>query len=463
MTLLTIGAAALAVLALAAAFLPRGVRGRAVAVLLVATAVVLGAAGVVDGWRWQLGLVAAGAVLVAVVAFARTRTAREGRRGLRLAGGILVAVLGVAALGAGGAASWALPPLHLPAPTGSHAVGTTTLQWTDDRPEPNTPNETDRRTLVARLWYPTDEDRQGRTSAYLGRDAAESRIVADALAGSFGLPAFLLDDAARGVVPAATDAVIADGDWPVVVFSHGLGGMRSQNTALAMDLASHGFVVLALDHPYDAVTTVLDDGTVIPAGLSNGPHGAETAVLDWVALRAADIRSGLDELTRLDDTGPFHGHLDTARALAAGHSLGGAASIMAATDDERFAAAVDIDGYPWGSAAGTPRPPILAFTSANGALPADSEAEFRAALQAVVADSSDGIIATVPGAVHLTFTDAPSFLPPLPSLVGRLGRDGSSLPEGAAIRVFADAVFQGSPVDRSALHEALGENVALSR
>ena len=65
--------------------------------------------------------------------------------------------------------------------------------------------------------------------------------------------------------------------------------------------------------------------------------------------------------------------------------------------------------------------------------------------------------------LHLTFTDAPSFLPPLPSLVGRLGRDGSSLPEGAAIRVFADAVFQGSPVDRSALHEALGENVALSR
>jgi predicted dienelactone hydrolase len=44
----------------------------------------------------------------------------------------------------------------------------------------------------------------------------------------------------------------------VVLFSPGLAGVRSQNTAWAQELASHGYVVVALDHPYDSAA--LADG-----------------------------------------------------------------------------------------------------------------------------------------------------------------------------------------------------------
>ncbi len=37
---------------------------------------------------------------------------------------------------------------------------------------------------------------------------------------------------------------------PVVVFSHGLGGMRTTNSAVCCDLASYGFLVASVEHRY---------------------------------------------------------------------------------------------------------------------------------------------------------------------------------------------------------------------
>ena len=44
----------------------------------------------------------------------------------------------------------------------------------------------------------------------------------------------------------------------MVLFSPGLAGVRSQNTAWAQELASHGYVVVALDHPYDSAALLAD-------------------------------------------------------------------------------------------------------------------------------------------------------------------------------------------------------------
>lgn len=36
--------------------------------------------------------------------------------------------------------------------------------------------------------------------------------------------------------------------FPLMVFSHGLGGMRTTYSSLCTDLASHGYIVAALEH-----------------------------------------------------------------------------------------------------------------------------------------------------------------------------------------------------------------------
>ena len=49
---------------------------------------------------------------------------------------------------------------------------------------------------------------------------------------------------------------------PLVLFSHGLSGMKNQNTIQAELLASHGITVISVDHAYDAYLTIFADGTV---------------------------------------------------------------------------------------------------------------------------------------------------------------------------------------------------------
>lgn len=36
--------------------------------------------------------------------------------------------------------------------------------------------------------------------------------------------------------------------FPVIVFSHGLGGMRLVSSGFVCDLASHGYVVASVEH-----------------------------------------------------------------------------------------------------------------------------------------------------------------------------------------------------------------------
>lgn len=40
------------------------------------------------------------------------------------------------------------------------------------------------------------------------------------------------------------------GVFPVLVFSHGLGGMRTTNSGLVCDLTSHGYIVASVEHRY---------------------------------------------------------------------------------------------------------------------------------------------------------------------------------------------------------------------
>ncbi|MFF1343466.1 hypothetical protein ACFVYT_37485 [Streptomyces sp. NPDC058290] len=144
----------------------------------------------------------------------------------------------LALIAAGPAAAWALPTSVFPEPSGRFAIGTGVLELADpERPE------------TARKDSKDSKDTGH--ARYLGRTEHEARVVSDALADYAGLPGILLDGLPRAHTHAAYDVPVADGGerFPVVLFSPGLGGVRTQNTAWAEELAAHGYVVVGIDHP----------------------------------------------------------------------------------------------------------------------------------------------------------------------------------------------------------------------
>jgi predicted dienelactone hydrolase len=146
-------------------------------------------------------------------------------------------------------AGWLVPVIKLPDPTGPYHVGVVDRELVD---------KTRGRRLMVTIWYPAA---QGGTPAPLTHYPDE---VATALGNLSGLPAMLFQhlryitlDATEGV-PLAADQV----PFPVLVFSHGLVGLRLQNSSTLQELASWGYVVVAIDHTDAAGVTVFPDGEV---------------------------------------------------------------------------------------------------------------------------------------------------------------------------------------------------------
>lgn len=460
-SLALLGAVALVV----ARWLPPAARPRvtiAAGAVFVLSAMVLSVAGI----RWQMLPVLAGAAFAlpfAISPLLRRRTGRPARRArwwLALPGS--VACIGLIA--AGPAAAWAFPVPVFPEPSGHFAVGTRVMQWTaPHRPETATAERGDRRTVVVQLWYPAQKNSAGAQRAqYLGRTEHEARTVSDALARYAGLPGFLVDGVPRAHTHAVFSAPVAGrgGRFPVVLFSPGLGGVRTQNTAWAEELASHGYVVAALDHPYDSAAVVLADGRTVNTKIaSTGDDGQDGELaVETTGVRAADLSFTLTQLGRLDRgeiAGPLTGRLDTGRVAVTGHSLGGGAALQAARQDLRFDAVINLDGYPRDPDLRSFHQPALALTQA---ISPETDPRYIPRLTKVLKlSTATSYRLTIPGAAHLTFMDGPLYLAPVPSIVGSLGRTESPRVVAAATLAFLDTTLRHKPGDLAGVLSAYGD------
>jgi dienelactone hydrolase len=129
--------------------------------------------------------------------------------------------------------------------------------------------------------------------------------------------------------------------------------------AAIAELASHGYVVVGLNHTYETAVTVFADGRIIPMnpdavadvlGPQTGPHEERfrqrAAVCDY---KAADLASVADRLAKraVDAVGPLGGRVDLDRLGAFGHSFGGNAALEWCRNDQRCLAAANLDGALW--------------------------------------------------------------------------------------------------------------------
>jgi dienelactone hydrolase len=419
------------------------------AAVSLASAVVLAVAGL----RWQLVPVLV-AVVVVLPFTARTMLGRPGGRRIRwwLAGPGSAA--GVLAIAGGVGAAIAFPIPDFPTPTGKYAVGTTVVEWTDpDRPETWTTDPGDVRAVQAQIWYPAEASPEEMARApYLGRSEHEANVVAEGVGDFLGIPRFVFDGQVEARTNAVPDAPVAAGTerFPVVLFSPGGGMGRTTNTAWAEELASHGYVVAALDHPYDSTAVVFADGRTVRKAAHPFDSEAEAYRLseELAAVKAGDLGSALTHLGRLDSgekESILAGRLDTDRAAVAGMSAGVGGAFQAARTDERFSAVIALDGRPYDGDPGPYDQPVLALTSQLGL--EDNPTYLPDLGRALERGTTTSYLLTIPGTAHPPFTDAPLWMPPVPSLAGSLGRSEGHRIITELTLGFLDAELRNQPTD----------------
>jgi len=171
--------------------------------------------------------------------------------------------------------------------------------------------------FTCELWYPANE-------AHFGQDYAEVKFDEYTLPGG----------TERRMQRAVRDAAAADGRHPLILYSHGSSRWRRREaTYLCTHLASHGYVVAALDH-YE---TLVPDATNEKVAQN----------------RVADIAFLLDFM--LGPKAPRDLSVEPSRVSAVGHSLGGWTVIAAMESEERIRALVPIAP----AASARPRPGIF--------------------------------------------------------------------------------------------------------
>jgi predicted dienelactone hydrolase len=367
-----------------------------------------------------------------------------------LAGLTVAALFGLAAervttAPAGHAANRPAPvQLALPEPTGPHRIGTVSLHLIDAaRDEPWATGQPARE-LMVQLWYQA-EPATGQPHA-----PSVSPVLAQTVGTYYR---------AGTVQPPTTHAYPAapvrpgPGPRPVVLYSHGNAQDRGSNTALVEDLASHGYLVLTIDHTYDASTVEFPGGRLAvrrPTSITGTDEQA-------VAIRQADARFALDQLDALNrghnidaEQRPLppglRGAFDLSHVGMFGHSLGGATTAAAMHTDPRIKAGINLDGGLHGpvTTAGLDQPYLL--INAAGRQP-----ELWASLWPLLRGWH--LELHIAGTTHMSFTDlqalqrqTPGRLPTLlPEGIGTIDGPRSVLLQRTYIRAFFDLHLRGQP------------------
>ena len=307
---------------------------------------------------------------------------------------------------------------ELPIPTGRYPVGTTSWRLTDRSRLETFAGPGEFRQVEVLAWYPA-APRRGTVAPYLREGLAEVRPFAKLFGAEMAFDTLerVRTHAELDAPPAATPRT-----FPLLVFSHGYTGLPSSYTALLEDLASHGYAVLSVIHPYESTASTLADGRVVSMNGSDGKYnqGIQDVLAEWgpedetmaAVTRATDaaeqvrlLRGYLGTLHRtdvalrrwVDDTKlvldrlsglpaksaarQLAARLDMSRVGVFGHSMGGVTAGQFCLEDARCRAGLNLDGIPqYGTMIDEPMPkPFLMVYSARPGRDGASDPIYRRA------------------------------------------------------------------------------------
>lgn len=231
----------------------------------------------------------------------------------------------------------------------------------------------------------------------------------------------------------------ADGKFPLILFSHGAYGIKASNTSTFQNLASNGYVVVSIDHPYHSLFTKDEDGNVTLADTSfmqevedvnNGVYD-EKEVFNleqkWLKLRTDDINFVIDTIKQNandEASDKVYRLIDTNAIGLIGHSLGGAAAAKLGRDRNDIAAVINLDADLLGEVIGVedgnpvinkeiyPVPLLSVYSDTmKNLMDSVTDSEVVIPQQYITDTAPDAYEVYIEGTNHLSLTDLPLVSP----------------------------------------------------
>jgi Platelet-activating factor acetylhydrolase, isoform II len=232
---------------------------------------------------------------------------------------------------------WLIPANPFPSPSGKWRVGTAEMTW-------DSPSHIG---IIAKIWYPTNAT-TGINSPYVDH---VDRIT--------DWPTSLLKLIFRRITtPAFIDAALVSAvnrspaGFPLILLSPALGAINLIYTVYALEFASHGFIVIGIDHPGSSSRALLTDGSSvefnnIPKEVFGDIDRFESLAFEIAVQQSQNLSMVLDAAIELNSTTNSFlcQSINISKIFAVGHSIGGTASFIACGQDSRIAKGINFDGY----------------------------------------------------------------------------------------------------------------------
>lgn len=241
--------------------------------------------------------------------------------------------------------AYALPVFELPKPMGIYDVGVKYFHLVDEkRNDPFLDKSLKKRELMVKIYYPAMKDDSKPYSFYFHNS---SELIKQ-FAAFYNMPDFMFDHLNLVKTNSKDDLQLSDKEqsYPVVLFSHGAGTTAEVQTSQCEDMASHGYIVVAIDHTYASAATVFPDRIVTHKEATTDFNTADPAeIITQIMTDDAEfVIDSLYEMNRGKIDTIFKERLNLDKIGAIGHSVGGAVAYNLAINESRIKAAVNLDG-----------------------------------------------------------------------------------------------------------------------